>query len=74
MVGNAVKTMPDNLLNTVDGVMEGFSRVFQKPSRNDEEEETMKVSSEIDVEVCTIITTQHHPRTYSSHLYLPTER
>ncbi|XP_065220750.1 sorting nexin-13-like [Planococcus citri] len=50
MVGNAVKTMPDNLLNTVDGVMEGFSRVFQKPSRNEEEEETMKVSSEIDFE------------------------
>lgn len=52
MVGNAVKTMPDNLLNTVDGVMEGFSRVFQqKSSRHEEEEETMKVSSEIDFEV-----------------------
>lgn len=50
VVGNAVKTMPDNFLNTVDGVMENFSRVFTKSFRN-EEEETLKVSSEIDNDV-----------------------
>lgn len=54
VVGNAVKTMPDNLLNTVDGVVEGFSKVFTKSFRGGEEdeEETMKVSSELDNEVC----------------------
>ncbi|XP_069691932.1 sorting nexin-13-like [Periplaneta americana] len=28
-VGQAVRTMPDNLLSTVDGVMDGISKVFQ---------------------------------------------
>ncbi|XKL67593.1 hypothetical protein PGB90_003084 [Kerria lacca] len=42
--------MPDNLLNTVDGVMEGFSKVFTKQFRSEDEEETTKVSSELDYE------------------------
>ena len=50
-----MKTMPDNLLNTMDGMMEGFSKVFTKSFRTDDEEETMKVSSEIDVEVHKIL-------------------
>lgn len=50
VVGNAVKTMPDNFLNTMDGMMEGFSRVFIKSFRNEAEEETTKVSKEIDIE------------------------
>jgi len=52
VVGNAVKTMPDNLINTVDGVMEGLGKVFQKPSSKDEdeEEEAIKVGQMIDVE------------------------
>lgn len=46
-----MKTMPDNFFNTMDGMMEGFSRVFIKSFRNETEEETMKVSKEIDIEV-----------------------
>lgn len=35
----------------MDGMMEGFSRVFIKSFRNEAEEETTKVSKEIDIEV-----------------------
>lgn len=48
-VGNAMKIVPDNLLNTMDGVMEGFSKVFQKSLKPDEEE-SMKVGAVLDNE------------------------
>ncbi|XP_026279783.1 sorting nexin-13 [Frankliniella occidentalis] len=50
-VGQAVRSMPDNLLSTVDGVMDGLSKVFQtKPNPSKIDEESMKVGASIDQE------------------------
>ncbi|RZF41068.1 hypothetical protein LSTR_LSTR002700 [Laodelphax striatellus] len=52
----AVKTMPDNLLSTVDGMMDGISKVLQysgvnRLSREDSSDcEAIKVGASIDVE------------------------
>lgn len=50
-VGQAVKTMPDNLMNTVDGVMDGISKVFQTRSiRPSGFYESMKVGASLHIE------------------------
>lgn len=50
-VGQAVRSMPDNLLSTVDGVMDGLSRVFQTKSNTSKvDEESMKVGASLDQE------------------------
>lgn len=44
--------MPDNLLSTVDGVMDGLSKVFQtKPNPSKIDEDSMKVGASLDQEV-----------------------
>lgn len=44
--------MPDNLLSTVDGVMDGLTKVFQtKPNPSKVDEESMKVGASLDQEV-----------------------
>lgn len=50
-VGQAVRSMPDNLLSTVDGVMDGLSRVFQTKPTPSKDEESMKVGASLDQEV-----------------------
>ncbi|XP_067006541.2 sorting nexin-13 [Anabrus simplex] len=50
-VGQAVRTMPDNLLSTVDGVMDGISKVFQtRTIRPSGFYESMKVGASLHVE------------------------
>ncbi|XP_063234403.1 sorting nexin-13-like isoform X2 [Bacillus rossius redtenbacheri] len=50
-VGQAVRTMPDNLLSTVDGVMDGITKVFQgKSIRPPGFYESMKVGASLHVE------------------------
>lgn len=54
-VGQAVRSMPDNLLSTVDGVMDGLTKVFQtKPNPSKVDEESMKVGASLDQEVLQI--------------------
>lgn len=48
-VGQAVRTMPDNLLNTVDEVFDGITRVFQ--NKNKGFDDPMKVGSSLHQEV-----------------------
>ena len=48
-VGQAVKTMPDNLLNTVDEVFDGITKVFQ--TRNKNFDDPMKVGSSLHQDV-----------------------
>lgn len=48
-VGQAVRTMPDNLLNTVDEVFDGITKVFQNRAKNFDD--PMKVGSTIHQEV-----------------------
>jgi hypothetical protein len=43
--------MPDNLLSTVDGVMDGLSRVFQTKPAPSKDEESSKVGASLDQEV-----------------------
>ncbi|XP_054270445.1 sorting nexin-13 [Macrosteles quadrilineatus] len=55
VVGQTVRTLPDNLLSTVDGVMDGLSKVLQysgvKPSRDDSiDAESCKVGASLDIE------------------------
>lgn len=51
-VGQAVRTMPDNLMSTVDGVMDGISKVFQgKAIRPPGFYESMKVGASLHVDV-----------------------
>lgn len=53
-VGQAVRTMPDNLMSTVDGVMDGISKVFQgKTIRAPCFYESMKVGASLHVDVST---------------------
>ncbi|XP_034255128.1 sorting nexin-13 [Thrips palmi] len=50
-VGQAVRSMPDNLLSTVDGVMDGLTKVFQtKPNVSKVDEDSMKVGASLDQE------------------------
>ncbi|KAJ9575635.1 hypothetical protein L9F63_007496, partial [Diploptera punctata] len=50
-VGQAVRTMPDNLLSTVDGVMDGISKVFQgKTLRPPGFYEHMKVGASLHID------------------------
>jgi sorting nexin-13 len=53
-VGQAVRTMPDNLMSTVDGVMDGINKVFQgKAIRPPGFCESMKVGASLHVDVST---------------------
>lgn len=47
----AVKTMPDNMLNTVDGVMDNISKFFGNPKKSNAFYENTKVGASLDVEV-----------------------
>lgn len=44
-VGQAVRTMPDNLMNTVDEVFDGITKVFQ--TRNKNFDDPMRVGSSL---------------------------
>lgn len=54
-VTQAVKTMPDNMLNTVDGVMDNISKLFGNPKKPSAFYENTKVGAGLDVEVHTRI-------------------
>ncbi|XP_011306364.1 sorting nexin-13 isoform X2 [Fopius arisanus] len=49
-VTQAVKTMPDNMLSTVDGVMDNISKFFGNPRKNSMFYESVKVGAGIDTE------------------------
>lgn len=49
-VTQAVKTMPDNMLNTVDGVMDNISKFFGNPKKSSALYENTKVGASLDVE------------------------
>ncbi|XP_033337344.1 sorting nexin-13 isoform X1 [Megalopta genalis] len=49
-VTQAVKTMPDNMLNTVDGVMDNISKFFGNPKKPSGFYESTKVGSVLDTE------------------------
>ncbi|XP_012150514.1 sorting nexin-13 isoform X2 [Megachile rotundata] len=49
-VTQAVKTMPDNMLNTVDGVMDNISKFFGNPKKPNAFYENTKVGAGLDVE------------------------
>ncbi|KOX75581.1 Sorting nexin-13 [Melipona quadrifasciata] len=49
-VTQAVKTMPDNMLNTVDEVMDNISKFFGNPKKPNAFYENTKVSASLDVE------------------------
>ncbi|XP_076166937.1 sorting nexin-13 [Ptiloglossa arizonensis] len=46
----AVKTMPDNMLNTVDGVMDNISKFFGNPKKPSAFYENTKVGASLDIE------------------------
>lgn len=50
-VTQAVKTMPDNMLNTVDGVMDNISKLFGNPKKPNILLENAKVGAGLDTEV-----------------------
>ena len=50
-VTQAVKTMPDNMLNTVDGVMDNISKFFGNPKKSSVFYESVKVGASLDAEV-----------------------
>lgn len=50
-VTQAVKTMPDNMLSTVDGVMDNLSKIFGNPKKTSIFYENTKVSAGLDTEV-----------------------
>lgn len=50
-VTQAVKTMPDNMLNTVDGVMDNISKLFGNPKKSSALYENTKVGASLDIEV-----------------------
>lgn len=50
-VTQAVKTMPDNMLNTVDGMMDNISKFFGNPKKPSGFYENTKVSASLDTEV-----------------------
>ncbi|XP_011499645.1 PREDICTED: sorting nexin-13-like [Ceratosolen solmsi marchali] len=49
-VTQAVKTMPDNMLNTVDGVMDNISKFFGNHKKNSVLYESVKVGASLDTE------------------------
>ncbi|XP_076756780.1 sorting nexin-13 [Xylocopa sonorina] len=49
-VTQVVKTMPDNMLNTVDGVMDNISKFFGNPKKSNAFYENTKVGAGLDVE------------------------
>ncbi|XP_058808919.1 sorting nexin-13-like isoform X2 [Phymastichus coffea] len=49
-VTQAVKTMPDNMLNTVDGVMDNISKLFGNSKKNSVFYESVKVGASLDTE------------------------
>ena len=51
-VGQAVRTMPDNFLNTVDEVFDGITKVFQVKNKNFDD--PMKVGSFLQQEVISV--------------------
>lgn len=51
----AVKTMPDNMLNTVDGVMDNISKFFGNAKKNSVFYESVKVGASLDTEVTYVI-------------------
>lgn len=53
-VTQAVKTMPDNMLNTVDGVMDNISKLFGNQKKSSILYESVKVGASIDAEVNSI--------------------
>lgn len=50
-VTQAVKTMPDNMLNTVDGVMDNISKLFGNQKKSGAFYESVKVGAGLDSEV-----------------------
>lgn len=50
-VTQAVKTMPDNMLSTVDGVMDNLSKIFGNPKKTSIFYENTKVGASLDTEV-----------------------
>lgn len=50
-VTQAVKTMPDNMLSTVDGVMDNLSKFFGNPKKTSMFYENTKVGASLDTEV-----------------------
>lgn len=58
-VTQAVKTMPDNMLNTVDGVMDNISKFFGNPKKPNAFYENTKVSASLDVEVLIYLLDQY---------------
>lgn len=50
-VTQAVKTMPDNMLSTVDGVMDNLSKLFGNPKKSSIFYENTKVGAGLDTEV-----------------------
>ena len=50
-VTNVVKTMPDNMINTVDGVMDNISKLFGNPKKSSVFYESVKVGASLDAEV-----------------------
>ncbi|KAK2580520.1 hypothetical protein KPH14_006255 [Odynerus spinipes] len=49
-VTQAVKTMPDNMLSTVDGVMDNISKFFGNPKKSNVFYEHTKVGASLDIE------------------------
>lgn len=50
-VTQVVKTMPDNMMNTVDGVMDNIGKLFGNQKKNPVFHESVKVGASIDTEV-----------------------
>lgn len=50
-VTQVVKTMPDNMLSTVDGVMDNLSKFFGNPKKTSIFYENTKVGAGLDTEV-----------------------
>lgn len=57
-VTQAVKTMPDNMLSTVDGVMDNLSKLFSNSKKTSIFYENTKVGAGLDTEV--LFFTYHH--------------
>ncbi|KAJ8688132.1 hypothetical protein QAD02_023927 [Eretmocerus hayati] len=49
-VSQAVKTMPDNMMNTVDGVMDNIGKLFSNPKKANAFSDSVKVGASLDTE------------------------
>lgn len=68
-VTQAVKTMPDNMLSTVDGVMDNLSKIFGNPKKTSIFYENTKVGAGLDTEVFIYVThSAYHYDTISGTL------